>query len=111
MFKNIGFINPKLKTHCFLYEHDKLNKKNKMNHLRHVQFMIPVGHCFKQKKRQQMCGYLLIIEPLFELSGAKNCAQNPLKIHNGDWPGPLAFLHNLSPAHTLNICSHSLFLS
>ena len=73
--------------------------------------LVPVGHCLKQKKRQGTCSYVLIMEPRFKLSGAKNCSENPLKIHNGDWPGPLAFLHNLNPAHTLNICSHSLSLS
>lgn len=58
-----------------------------------------------------MCSSTLIMELLFKLSGAKNCAENPPKIPDGDWPAPPAFLHNLNPAHTLNICSQSLSLS
>lgn len=53
---------------------------------------------------------MLIIALAFKSSGAKNCVENPLKIRNGDWLSPPAFLHNLNPAHTLNICSYPLFL-
>lgn len=53
---------------------------------------------------------MLIVALAFKSSGAKNCVENPLKIRNGDWLSPPAFLHNLNPAHTLNICSYPLFL-
>lgn len=58
-----------------------------------------------------MCYCLLTTELLVKGSDAKNCVENPLRILVGDWCGLPAFLHNVKPEHTLNICPHSLFLS
>lgn len=53
-----------------------------------------------------MCCCVLTIKFLVKVS-----VENPLRILVGDWCALLAFLHNVKPEHTLNICPHSLFLS